>query len=83
MKRNSFKKLASMVRRDTNESQNIIINEKFKGFDSRCKDEIDELKMIFYKFFVPEGNKDQASLDRDQLEKDMEEALNRQESTKI
>jgi len=58
MKRNSFKKLASMVRRDTNESQNIIINEKFKGFDSRCKDEIDELKMIFYKFFVPEGNKD-------------------------
>ena len=23
-----------------------------KGFDGRCKDEIDELKMIFYQFFV-------------------------------
>ena len=47
-----------MVRRDTSESQITVLKEKFKGFDSRCKDEIDELKMIFYKFFVPEAIKD-------------------------
>jgi hypothetical protein len=77
-KRNSFKELANKLKKHSaDDLSQPHIKEKFKGFDSRCKDELDELKMIFYKFFVPEANKDQATLDRDQLEKDMEEHLMR------
>jgi len=30
--------------------------EEVKGVDARCTDEIDELKKIFYRFFVPQEN---------------------------
>ena len=59
-KRDSIKKFATKFKKIDHHSR-----EKFKGFDSRCKDEIDELKIIFYKFFVPEANKDLSSLGRD------------------
>ena len=55
-KRDSLKNIANKFKKIDHHS-----HEKFKGFDSRCKDEIDELKMIFYKFFVPEANKDSSS----------------------
>ena len=63
---------------DDNSSQQVP--EKFKNFDTRCKDEIDELKMIFYKFFVPEKDKpiDRAALVPEELETE-----NRYDSVKI
>jgi hypothetical protein len=30
--------------------------EECRGVDARCSDEIDELKKIFYRFFVPQEN---------------------------
>lgn len=70
----------STKKKNEDDKSSQQVPEKFKNFDTRCKDEIDELKMIFYKFFVPEKDKpiDRAALVPEELETE-----NRYDSVKI